>query len=109
MMIRTIGQRVGVAAAVAVLSAGGMLAIAGTAFAHDHGNSEGRDGHDGYSEVDYGEGNGGDGGDGGESTANCLAPLGVSAGLMGQGGPVSQCNSTSGDGGSGGDGGPGAD
>jgi len=106
-MIRTIGQRVGVAAAAAVLSAGGMLAIAGTAFAHDHGNSEGHDGHDGYSEYD--EGSGGDGGNGGNSNANCVVPLGVSAGVIGQGGPVSQCNSTSGNGGDGGDGTDGGD
>jgi len=104
MMIRTIGQRVGVAAAAAVLSAGGVFAIAGTAFANDYGNSEGHDGHDGSSDVDYGEGNGGNGGYGGNSNTNCVVPLGLSAGVIGQGGPVSQCNSTSGNGGDGGDG-----
>jgi len=115
-MIRKIGHGVVVAAVATVLAAGGTVALAGIALADDHNdchcNSRGHDGHDGYRgsrDVDYYDSSGGDGANGGNSNANCAAPLGVSAGLLGQGAPVSQCNSTSGDGGTGGDGGGGGD
>jgi hypothetical protein len=48
---------------------------------------------------------GGDGGTGGRTNSNCVIPLGVSAGVLGQGDPVNQCDV---EGGSGGDGGSGA-
>jgi len=35
---------------------------------------------------------------------NCLIPIGASAGVLGQGGPVSQCQAGGGAGGAGGDG-----
>jgi hypothetical protein len=109
-MIRKIGQRVAVTVAAVALAAGGTIAIAGTAFADDHGcdrcSHGGHDGHDGDSgrHIDYYRSNGGNGGDGGKSNANCAVPLGVSAGVIGQGGPVSQCNSNSGSGGDAGNG-----
>ncbi|HEY1971719.1 MAG TPA: hypothetical protein VGH89_27435 [Pseudonocardia sp.] len=49
-------------------------------------------------------GNGGSGGSGGGANANCLIPVGVTAGVIGQGGPVSQCDATGGSGGGGGNG-----
>jgi hypothetical protein len=49
-------------------------------------------------------GEGGTGGDGGGANANCLIPIGASVGVLGQGGPVSQCNATGGAGGAGGNG-----
>jgi len=49
---------------------------------------------------------GGPGGSGGSANANCLIPIGISLGILGQGGDVSQCNGT---GGAGGTGGTGAD
>jgi hypothetical protein len=107
MMIRKIGHRVAVTAVAVALAAGGTIAFAGTAFADDHDcDSCSHGGHDGHGgrHIDYYRSNGGDGGNGGNSNANCAAPLGVSAGLMGQGGPVSQCNSNSGGGGDAGDG-----
>ncbi|OZM79317.1 hypothetical protein CFP66_26580 [Pseudonocardia sp. MH-G8] len=51
------------------------------------------------------ENSGGPGGSGGDANANCLIPVGVSAGLLlGQGGDVSQCNAGGGAGGAGGTG-----
>lgn len=47
-------------------------------------------------------GTGGRGGNGGGANANCLIPVGASADVIGQGGPVSQCNG--GAGGAGGNG-----
>ncbi|HEY4004254.1 MAG TPA: hypothetical protein VGM60_03575 [Pseudonocardia sp.] len=47
---------------------------------------------------------GGNGGGGGKSNANCGVPVGVSAGVIGQGGDVTQCNATGGGGGNGGGG-----
>ncbi|HTF47726.1 MAG TPA: hypothetical protein VK735_09785 [Pseudonocardia sp.] len=99
MMVRKISQRVVVTAAAIMLSAGGTFALAGTAFAHDSHGEDGQNGQD----VEY-EGNGGDGGAGGEAKSNCVVPLGLSAGVMGQGGPVSQCQTNAGHGGDGGGG-----
>ena len=115
MIIRKIGQRAAITAAATVLAAGGAIAFAGPAFAdigHDCCNSRGHDGHRGHHghhghdgrHVDDHRSNGGDGGNGGHANANCLLPLGLSAGILGQGGPISQCNSTSGSGGDAGDG-----
>jgi hypothetical protein len=47
---------------------------------------------------------GGPGGNGGETKVNCVLPLGLSLGLVGQGDGVSQCNATGGAGGGGGTG-----
>ena len=49
-------------------------------------------------------GTGGGGGNGGGANANCLIPVGVTAGVIGQGGNVAQCDATGGSGGGGGDG-----
>ncbi|HEX4356535.1 MAG TPA: hypothetical protein VH141_03385 [Pseudonocardia sp.] len=108
MMIRKLGRGVAVAVATAALAVGGSAAFAGTAFASDHDCcSHGHNAHHGIDgdHNDYYRENGGDGGNGGKANANCVVPLGVSAGVMGQGGNNSQCNSTSGNGGGGGDGG----
>lgn len=50
------------------------------------------------------DGHGGSGGSGGGAKSNCAIPIGVTAGVIGQGGDVSQCNATAGGGGNGGDG-----
>jgi hypothetical protein len=81
-VMRKFGQRAVVTAAAVALTT---AAFAGTALAGAHGN-------------------GGNGGSGGGANANCLIPVGVTAGVIGQGGPVSQCNAGGGAGGSGGDG-----
>jgi len=78
-----------VAFAIVALGAAGPALIGGTAFAGGHGH------HDST---------GGDGGGGGDANANCLIPIGVSVGVLGQGDDVSQCNAVGGDGGDGGDG-----
>jgi hypothetical protein len=52
------------------------------------------------------ENTGGPGGSGGPANSQCLIPIGISIGILGQGGDVSQCNAT---GGAGGTGGTGAD
>jgi hypothetical protein len=75
----------------------GSMAFAGTALgtcehSSSHGHSEGT------------TGTGGNGGNGGAANANCAVPIGVSAGVIGQGGKTSQCNAVSGSGGSGGGG-----
>lgn len=49
-------------------------------------------------------GTGGNAGNGGEAKSNCAVPIGVSLGVVGQGGPISQCNATGGGGGTGGGG-----
>ncbi len=76
-----------VAAAALAASAGSVL-LGGTAFAGGHNS------HDH---------NGGDGGRGGKNSAQCLVPVGLSAGAVAsQGGNVSQCNANGGNGGNGG-------
>jgi hypothetical protein len=50
------------------------------------------------------DGNGGSGGNGGGANANCLIPIGVTAGVIGQGGANSQCNAVGGGAGNGGNG-----
>lgn len=104
-MIRKLGRGVAVAITALALATGGSAAFAGTAFASDNCcNHHGHRGIDG-DHNDYYRENGGDGGKGGNANANCVVPLGVSAGVMGQGGNNSQCNSSAGNGGHGGDGG----
>jgi hypothetical protein len=87
-MIRKIGQKVTVVAAALVMLTGIAAATTGTAFA-THRNVDG---------------DGGDGGTGGNANANCLVPVALSAGVLGQGGSDSQCNSEAGGGGDAGDG-----
>jgi hypothetical protein len=70
-------RRVTTAAAVLAISTGSAASFAGSALA---------DGVDGSH------------GGGGHSNANCVLPIGVSLGLVGQGGDVAQCNSVGGDG-----------
>ena len=84
--MRKYGQRAAVAVVAVALSTVG---FAGSALAF------------GNHEVN---GTGGSGGSGGHANANCLIPVGVSAGVLGQGGPVDQCNASGGVGGSGGSG-----
>jgi hypothetical protein len=81
-------------AAVAFATIGSAM-FGGAALAGDNG------GHGGGDEVTNA---GGPGGAGGDANANCLIPIGVSLGLVGQGGDVSQCNATGGAGGAGGTG-----
>jgi hypothetical protein len=86
-VIRKMGRKTAVATAVLALGSAGSALIAGTALATD-------------STV----GDGGDGGGGGKANANCAVPVGLSLGVIGQGGDVSQCNATGGAGGGGGNG-----
>lgn len=86
-MISKFGRKTVVASAVVALGTVGSAVLAGTALA---------DGHV--------EGTGGNAGNGGKSNSNCAVPIGLSLGLLGQGGPISQCNSTAGAGGTGGGG-----
>lgn len=101
-MIRKLGRGVLTAAAVVALASGGSAALAGTALAGGH--DCGCDG--GYSWGWHGQhdNQGGNGGNGGDAYVNCVVPIGVSAGLNGQGGDQSQCNATGGNGGNGGTG-----
>jgi hypothetical protein len=50
------------------------------------------------------ENTGGPGGSGGAANSQCLIPIGISLGILGQGGDVSQCNAGGGTGGAGGTG-----
>lgn len=84
-MINRVARKAGVAAATVVLGAACAAMFGGTAFAGGHGDHTGQ------------------GGDGGGSRAACLVPVGVSAGIVGQGQNVDNCNSRGGDGGAGGD------
>jgi len=88
-MNRRLGQRATVAVAAAALAVGASALLGGTAFAGSHGEHNN---------------SGGAGGSGGTANSNCLIPIGVSAGVIGQGGPISQCDATSGGGGDGGTG-----
>jgi hypothetical protein len=83
--MQMMGMRVTFAVAAVAL---GTVAIAGTAFA----------------DGSYTQGNGGHGGNGGHANANCGIPIGVSAGVIGQGGPIKQCDAGGGAGGNGGGG-----
>ncbi|HEY4008132.1 MAG TPA: hypothetical protein VGM60_23535 [Pseudonocardia sp.] len=81
-----LGQRAVIATAAVAFST---MAFSGTAFANGHHKIDG---------------DGGNGGNGGNTNANCLVPIGASAGVLGQGAPVGQCNAKSGKGGDAGDG-----
>jgi hypothetical protein len=82
-------QKMGMRATFAVAAVAlGTAAFAGTAFA---GGS-------------YTHGSGGNGGKGRHANANCGVPIGVSAGVIGQGDSIKQCNARGGAGGNGGDG-----
>jgi len=89
------------------LATGGSAALAGTAFAggHDCGCDGDWGGWDGWGYHGEHNNSGGNGGNGGDANVNCVLPIGISAGIVGQGGDNSQCNAT---GGGGGDGGTGA-
>jgi hypothetical protein len=109
MMIKRIGRTALVTASAAVLAAGGSALFGGTAFAHGdddcgcHGEHHGH--HRSHHHNNHGvRGEGGEGGTGGNSNANCVIPVGVSAGIIGQGGDTTQCNATGGAGGEGGGG-----
>ena len=88
-MTRKFGQRAAVAIAATALAAGASAIFGGVAFANGHGK------HDNV---------GGAGGAGGDAEAACLIPIGVSAGVVGKGGDVAQCNAAGGAGGAGGTG-----
>jgi hypothetical protein len=89
----TFGRKVAIAA-VAFATVGSTL-FGGAALAGGHG---------GYNGYDDAGNTGGPGGGGGDATATCFLPIGISLGLLGQGGDVSQCNATGGEGGVGGPG-----
>ncbi|HEX4252855.1 MAG TPA: hypothetical protein VH008_33645 [Pseudonocardia sp.] len=88
-MNRRLGQRAVVALAAAALATGASALFGGTAFAGSHGTHNN---------------SGGAGGSGGDANANCLIPVGVTAGIVGQGGDNTQCNATGGGAGNGGTG-----
>jgi|SRR5882757_5219005 hypothetical protein len=103
-VIRKLSHGALTAAAVVAVAAGGSAALAGTAFAGGH--DCGCDGwHGGWGYHGSSDNDGGNGGNGGDATVNCVLPIGISAGVIGQGGDNSQCNAT---GGAGGDGGTGS-
>lgn len=89
-MKHKLAQRTAVTIAAGALAVGASALFGGTAFA---GNGSGQ-----HNDV------GGPGGSGGAANSNCLVPIGASAGVVGQGGPVSQCNATGGAAGAGGTG-----
>jgi hypothetical protein len=95
-MIGELARKVAVSATVLVLGVGGSAIFAGTALA-------GGCGCNGESPASSG-GTGGSGGSGGSASSQCVIPVGVSAGVIGQGGPVGQCNAGGGAGGAGGNG-----
>jgi hypothetical protein len=88
-MNRRLGQRAVIAVAAAALTAGASALFGGTAFAGSHGEHNN---------------SGGAGGNGGAANSNCVIPIGVTAGVIGQGGDNSQCQATGGDAGDGGTG-----
>lgn len=97
--MQKIGQRTAMSVAAVAI---GSLAFAGTALACEHGSSYHNWGHGGGHHATHGEG--GNGANGGAANANCAVPVGVSAGVIGQGGDNSQCNAVGGSGGNGGGG-----
>ena len=86
----TLGRKAAVAA-VAFATVGATL-FGGAALAGGHG-------HNGYDDASN---TGGPGGGGGDAATKCFLPIGISLGLLGEGGDVSQCNATGGEGGAGG-------
>lgn len=119
MTIRNLGRKALVAASATVLVAGGSAMFTGTAFAssddgcgchggsshsHHDGHHHGGGDHDGDRDVHGVRGDGGNAGNGGQSNSNCLVPVGISAGVVGQGSSNEQCNANGGQGGHGGSG-----
>jgi len=78
-------QRAAIAVASVALAACSSMLFGGTAFATGETNNVG-----------------GAGGSGGSGAAKCGVPVGITAGVIGQGGDISQCNGSGGNGGSGG-------
>jgi hypothetical protein len=109
-MIGELARKVALSATVLVLGVGGSAVFAGTALAGGCGcNSESHAHYIHHSShhtyyIHYTHNKGGNGGKGGSASANCAVPVGVSAGVIGQGGNVSQCNAVGGAGGAGGNG-----
>jgi len=100
---RSFMRQAAVAVSATALAVGTSTLFGGVALAaghnhhsHDHNGPT----YDAGSENDYG----GRGGAGGMGRSNCLLPLGVSAGVIGQGGEDSQCNAGGGNAGAGGSG-----
>jgi len=91
----------GIAAALLATAASTLFGGAALASGHNHHRHD----HNGPT-YDAGNKNdfGGRGGGGGQARANCAVPLGLSAGVIGQGGNDSQCNSQGGNAGAGGSG-----
>ncbi|GAA5153683.1 hypothetical protein GCM10023321_24330 [Pseudonocardia eucalypti] len=89
-MVHRFGKRAAVAFITGALAVGMAALFSGTALAG---------GHHGYHDND-----GGNGGGGGDANANCVLPIGVALGVIGQGGGNAQCNAVGGGGGEGGDG-----
>jgi hypothetical protein len=89
----------GIAAALLAVAASTLFGGAALASGHNHHRHD----HNGPT-YDAGNKNhfGGRGGGGGQARANCAVPLGVSAGVIGQGGNDSQCNAQGGNAGAGG-------
>jgi hypothetical protein len=84
------------AIALAAFAMVGSTLFGGAALAGDnngHGHDKGQDNT---------EHTGGPGGSGGEANAQCLIPIGISLGIFGEGGDISQCDATGGAGGTGG-------
>jgi hypothetical protein len=94
-------RRAAVTVAAVALSVTASPLFSGVALASGH-NHHSND-HNGPT-YDAGDHNhaGGRGGTGGQGRANCAVPLGLSLGVIGQGGNDSQCNAEGGKGGSGG-------
>jgi hypothetical protein len=90
-VIRKLGTKATVASAIVALGTAGSALFAGDALATGGGHND----------VD---GTGGSGGGGGKANSNCAVPIGLSLGLVGQGGDVTQCDATGGAGGGGGNG-----
>jgi hypothetical protein len=95
-MIGKLAQKVVLSATVLVLGVGGSAMFTGTALAGCGCNGE--------PPAHASGGTGGNGGSGGAASSQCAIPVGVSAGVIGQGGPVGQCNAGGGAGGAGGNG-----
>jgi hypothetical protein len=99
-MIGKLAQKITLSATVLVLGVGGSAMFTGTALAGCGCNGE----PPAHASSSGTGGNGGNGGNGGGASSQCAIPVGVSAGVIGQGGPVGQCNAGGGAGGAGGNG-----
>lgn len=100
-MKRSFMRQAAVAVAATALAVGTSTLFGGVALAaghNHHSNDHNGPTYDAGSDNNYG----GRGGAGGGGRSNCLIPLGVSAGVIGQGGDDSQCNAAGGNGAAGG-------